>query len=170
MTDAEPRDLSRLRADQRVWLATTLFTRISLAAGFLSAIADRLGLWGGAGTSHVAWGNFDVFTQYVHLLAPYLPAALQGAVAWAATLIEAILACALLLGIVVRWTALASAATLMVFATSMFVFSGFEAPLNASVFSAAAAAVCLALAPPGSYSVSLDHLRQSRRKNQTSPT
>ena len=50
-------------------------------------------------------------------------------------------AATLLLSVALRWTALASAATLVVFAASMFFCSGFEAPLNASVFSAAAAAL-----------------------------
>jgi len=52
-------------------------------------------------------------------------------------------------------TALASAATLVVFACSMFFFSGLEATLSASVFSAAAAALLLALCPPGSDVVSI---------------
>jgi hypothetical protein len=48
------------------------------------------------------------------------------------------------------------------FAVSMFIFAGFETPLNASVFTAAGAALLLMLAPPGSYTVSLDHLHDSR--------
>jgi len=75
-------------------------------------------------------------------------------------------AATLLLSVALRWTALASAATLVVFAASMFFCSGFEAPRNASVFSAAAAALLLALCPPGSDVVSIDHLRRSRRPEQ----
>ncbi len=45
----------------------------------------------------------------------------------------------------------AGAATLMVFGVSMFVFAGFETPFNASVFTAAAAALLLGLAPESSH-------------------
>ncbi|MEV0079443.1 hypothetical protein AB0H58_23825 [Nocardia neocaledoniensis] len=41
----------------------------------------------------------------------------------------------------------------------MFFFSGFETPLNASVFSAAAAAALLALSPPSSHVLAVDRLR-----------
>jgi uncharacterized membrane protein YphA (DoxX/SURF4 family) len=68
----------------------------------------------------------------------------------------------LLLGVKIRWAALGSAATLVVYAVSMFIFAGFETPLSASVFTAAAAALLLMLAPPGSYAVTLDDLHDSR--------
>ncbi|MCT7367383.1 hypothetical protein A7R75_00120 [Mycolicibacterium llatzerense] len=58
----------------------------------------------------------------------------------------------------------ASAGTLLAFAASMFLFSGFETPLSASVFSAAAAAMLLVLRPPGKDILSLDHLRRHGRK------
>jgi hypothetical protein len=62
--------------DQRIWSAATIFARVTLAAGFLSAAADRFGVWGKAGTNQVGWGNFETFTQYVQTLALYLPAKL----------------------------------------------------------------------------------------------
>jgi hypothetical protein len=40
------------------------FLRLALATGFLSAGADRLGLWGPRGTPGVAWGGFDSFLAY----------------------------------------------------------------------------------------------------------
>jgi hypothetical protein len=49
----------------------------------------------------------------------------------------------------------------------MFIFAGFETPLNASVFTAAGAALLLMLAPPGSYTVSLDHLHDSRTSERS---
>ncbi|RDH74174.1 DoxX family protein [Mycolicibacterium moriokaense] len=151
--------------DKRIWSAATIFARAALAAAFLSAVADRFGLWGQPGTSQVGWGNFETFTQYAQTLAPYLPAKLVSAVAWGSTVVEILLGSALLLGVKVRWAALGSAATLVVFAVSMFVFGGFETPLSASVFSAAAAALLLALAPPGTYPASVDHLRESMRRS-----
>ena len=76
MVDVTCTDLSRMSQDQRIWSAATIFARAALAAGFLSAVADRFGLWGKAGTNQVGWGNFETFTQYVQTLAPYLPAKL----------------------------------------------------------------------------------------------
>jgi uncharacterized membrane protein YphA (DoxX/SURF4 family) len=143
--------------------AATVFARLALAAGFLSAVADRFGLWGDAGTNQVGWGNFDAFTRYVQTLAPYLPTASVTATAWGVTVIEVLLGVTLLVGVKIRWAALGSAATLLVFAVSMFVFSGFETPLSASVFTAAAAALLLTLTPPASHTFSLDRLLVNRR-------
>jgi len=143
--------------------AVVVFARLALAAGFLSAVADRFGLGGGPGTGGVAWGEFGRFVQYVHQLAPYLPGLLLNGAAWAATVAELVLGLALLLGIALRWSAYASAALLVVFALSMAFFVGFEAPLGYSVFSAAAASLLLALAAPGADALSLDRLLRRRR-------
>src|SRR5262244_2402672 len=35
-----------------------LFARFALGASFLSAVADRFGLWGPYGAKNVSWGNF----------------------------------------------------------------------------------------------------------------
>jgi len=48
--------------------AVVVFARLALAAGFLSAVADRLDLWGRPGTGGVAWGEFGRFVQYVRRL------------------------------------------------------------------------------------------------------
>jgi uncharacterized membrane protein YphA (DoxX/SURF4 family) len=166
MVNAGRNDSTRLIDDQRIWSAVTIFARLALASGFLSALADRFGLWGEPGTGQVGWGSFQRFTQYVQTLAPYLPDELLIVVAWAVTVVETLLAGSLLLGMKTRWAALGSAITLMVFALSMFVFDGFETPLSASVFTAAAAALLLMLAPSGTYAVSFDNLRKSRRSNR----
>ena len=50
-----------------------IFLRLALAAGFLSAVADRFGLWGPPGTPGVAWGGFDRFLAYTGKLLWYLP-------------------------------------------------------------------------------------------------
>ncbi|MEV0684672.1 MauE/DoxX family redox-associated membrane protein [Nocardia sp. NPDC050378] len=144
------------------WAAATLFTRVALGAGFLSAVADRFGMWGEPGTGNVAWGDFTAFTSYVEDLAPYLPDALVDITAWASTGVEIVLGIALLLGVLLHWTAIASLVTLVAFGGSMFFFSGFQTPLNASVFSAAAAAALLALSPPSSHVLALDRLRAAR--------
>ena len=159
--------LSGMRArltenDLLSWRAATLFARVALAAGFLSAVADRFGWWGPAGTGNVTWGTFEAFTDYVGDLAPYLPTSLLGLAAWGATIGEIVLGIALLLGVALRWTALASVAMLLVFAVSMFIFAGFETPFSASVFTAASAALLLALTPVNSHVLSVDLLLRSR--------
>jgi hypothetical protein len=42
----------------------TVFMRFALGASFLSAVADRFGLWGAYVQPHVAWGDFSRFTAY----------------------------------------------------------------------------------------------------------
>jgi hypothetical protein len=94
------------------------FRAISVRAGFLSAVADRFGLWGAAGTNNVAWGNFNACTPNLRVLAPYFPAGLLDVAAGGATLAEIALGVALLRDVALRWTAQASAATLVVFAAA----------------------------------------------------
>jgi hypothetical protein len=55
MADVTRTDLTRMSQDQRIWSAATIFARVTLAAGFLSAMADRFGLWAEAGTNQVGW-------------------------------------------------------------------------------------------------------------------
>ena len=52
----------------------TLLLRMGLGIGFLSAVADRLGMWGAFGQPNVEWGDFSRFLEYTHLLNWYLPA------------------------------------------------------------------------------------------------
>ncbi|MGA5543581.1 DoxX family membrane protein [Mycobacterium sp. NPDC051198] len=140
-TDAAPSE------NKLLLRAAIVFARLALATAFLSAVADRFGLWGPPGTPNVFWGSFESFTAYVDVLAPYLPGVLVDIVAWGATIVEIVLAVGLLLGVALRWTAFASAATLLIFGVSMFVFAGFETPFSASVFTAAAAALLVGAAP-----------------------
>src|SRR5215468_4125345 len=125
-----------------------ILLRLALAAGFLSAVADRFGLWGPPGTPGVAWGEFDVFLTYTGKLLWYLPAGLVPAAGWAATAAEVALAVGLLAGVRLRAVALASGALLSVFAATMTVALGPEPPLSSSVWSAAAGAFLLASLRP----------------------
>src|SRR5689334_17930898 len=52
------------------WIAVWLL-RVALAFSFLSAVADRFGLWGQFG-SGVAWGDFERFTAYTAQLLWFL--------------------------------------------------------------------------------------------------
>ena len=131
-----------------------LYARLALGAAFLSAVADRFGMWGAAG----GWGNFATFTAYTARVNSFMPAATIPFLAWAATIAEITLGVALLisglLGIVsarpaewMRWVALASASLLALFGTAMALSLGIKRPLDYSVFSASACALLLAVYP-----------------------
>ncbi len=121
-----------------------LILRITLAAGLLSAVADRFGLWGAAGTGSVAWGNFASFLVYTAKLNPWCPASLIPVVGWSATAAEAVLGVSLLFGYRLRGTAAAAALLTTIFGAAMALHAGWEAPLNYSVFGFAAGAYLLA--------------------------
>ena len=52
---------------------SSVFLRFALGLSFLSAVADRFGLWGQFGQPNVAWGNFSRFVEYTGRLNSYLP-------------------------------------------------------------------------------------------------
>src|SRR4051794_20936096 len=79
-----------------------IFLRFALAAGFLSAVADRFGLWGPPGTPGVAWGGFDRFLAYTGKLLWYPPPFLVPVAGWAATVLEVVLAVDLVAGVRLR--------------------------------------------------------------------
>ncbi|MCA9114484.1 MAG: DoxX family protein [Planctomycetaceae bacterium] len=120
------------------------FLRLSLAAGFLSAVADRFGLWGCPGTAGVVWGDWSAFLEYVALLHWFAPAAVIPALGWAATIAEVLLAVWLIMGCQLRIGALLSGLLMMQFALMMTLAIGIKAPLDYSVFGAAAGAFLLA--------------------------
>jgi len=128
--------------------AAPVAMRVALAAGFLSAVADRFGLWGPIGTPGVGWGGFAAFLAYTGKLLPFLPAPLVAVAGWAATAAEVTLAVALLVGVRVRLAALASGVLLLTFAIAMTTALGPEAPLSYSVWTAAAGAFLLAQDQP----------------------
>ena len=118
-----------------------LYARATLGIGFLSGIADRFGLWRG---KNVGYGNFDGFIQYTAKVNSFMPASSILFLAWAATIAELVLGILLLLGIWLRWTAVASAILLILFGTAMAISFGLKSPLDYSVFAASAAAFLLA--------------------------
>jgi uncharacterized membrane protein YphA (DoxX/SURF4 family) len=133
------------------WLP--LFIRVAISAGFLSAVADRFGLWGAAGAAGVAWGNFDSFVTYTGQLTPWAPRWLVPALAWIATVLEVLLGLQLLIGLRTRVAAVASGVLLLSFAFGMLLHSGPKAPLDYSVVAAASAAFALAVLGAGRLSV-----------------
>jgi len=120
-----------------------LFARIALAAGFLSAVADRWGLWGAPGAPGVSWGAWAPFVAYTAKLNFGAPAPLAQGLAIVATAAELVLGLALLVGWRLRAVALASAALLLLFALAMAASGNPKSALDYSVLSAAAAALLL---------------------------
>ncbi len=122
----------------------SLALRVALATAFLSAVADRFGLWGPPGTPNVSWGEFDSFLDYTALLLWFLPTKTVPWFGWAATGLEVMLAIGLLSGYGIRWFALGSAVLLILFAVPMTIALGVEPAFSYSVWTAAAAASLLA--------------------------
>jgi putative oxidoreductase len=120
------------------WIS--LYARLALGAAFLSAVALRFGLWG----KDRGWGNFANFERYTAQVNSFMPAFTIPFLAWTATIAETALGIALILGLWLRWTALASAALLFLFGVAMAISFGIRSPLDYSVFSASSAALLLA--------------------------
>lgn len=119
------------------------FVRLGLAAAFLSAVADRLGIWGPPGAEGVVWGDLQNYESYVALLNWFSPAVFVPALGWIATTAEITIAAGLLVGWKLRWFALAAGVLLTTFAVAMFGAIGIKPPLDYSVLSAASAAYLL---------------------------
>ncbi|WP_193214167.1 DoxX family protein [Luteolibacter marinus] len=130
--------------DRRLLRLVVVALRVSLAASFLSAVGDRFGLWGPAGSGNVAWGSFDAFLDYTGQLFYYLPPAVIPVLGWLATVGEMVLAAGLLLGWRLRWFAIGSGLMLASFALAMTIAQGAELALSYSVWTSSAAAFMLA--------------------------
>ena len=131
----------------------SLYLRLALGVAFLSAVADRFGVWGPPGGHNVAWGDFTRFTEYAAKVNPWAPPGVVSMLAWTATLAEIVLGVALLLGVYTRSAALASGVLLSLFAIGMTIGTGVKTAFDASVFSAAAGAFALALLGADPWSV-----------------
>lgn len=140
----------------------SLYLRLALGAGFLSAVADRLGWWGSPGTPNVAWGNFQNFLSYTAKLNPWFPRVWIPAIGWTATICEACFGMMLIIGYRTRWAALLSGLLALAFAIGMVCGVGVHAPLNYSVFVVSAGSFLLAGVKR--YPLSLDNWREARRQ------
>jgi uncharacterized membrane protein YphA (DoxX/SURF4 family) len=117
--------------------------RLSLAAAFLSAVADRFGWWKPFGQG--SWGSMGAFADYAHQLVPFASGWLLTVIVWAATVIETTLGGLLLIGWRPKLVGTATCLVLIIFGTAMAVSLGMESPLSYSVFSAASAAAAYAI-------------------------
>ncbi len=122
---------------------SSVFLRLALGISFLSAVADRFGLWGVYGQPYVACGNYARFVDYTAKLNWFLPASTIPTAAIVSTVAETLFGLLLVVGWKTRITALLSGVLLTIFALAMTMALGVKAPLNFSVFSAAGGAFLL---------------------------
>lgn len=116
------------------------YARIALGGAFLSAVAARFGLWRDRGPH-----PFAQFIQYMAEVNSFLPASFAPLLAVMATIAEATLGILLVAGFKPRWTGFASAILLALFGIAMAISGGIKSALDASVFSASAAALLVAV-------------------------
>jgi uncharacterized membrane protein YphA (DoxX/SURF4 family) len=120
-----------------------LFLRIALSLSFLSAVADRFGLWGRPGDAGVAWGNWEAFITYSNTLNSFLPTSIAYFAGVVATVAEILFGILLLIGYKIRLTALLSGILLCCFALAMTFAFGPKSPFDYSVWTAAGGAFLL---------------------------
>lgn len=140
------------------------FLRLALGAGFLSAVADRLGFWGPPGTPLVAWGNFHNFLLYTAKLNPWCPASCLLLLGAFVTIAEAGLGILLVVGFLTRIAGFLTGIITLVFALAMTFVLGVHAPLNYSVFVFSAASFLLASQAPDK--LSIDSCRELKRSQE----
>lgn len=140
----------------------TIYLRLALGIGFLSAVADRFGWWGPPGTPNVAWGTFHNFLTYTAKLNPWFSGSWIRAIGWTATVCEACFGAMLVIGYRTRAASVGSGLLTLAFAIGMVCGIGIHAPLNYSVFAASAGAFLLAGAE--TYPLSLDAWVEGMRR------
>ena len=161
--DGVTRQLSWLKLSRPSNLAVA-FLRLALGAGFLSAVADRMGFWGPPGTSLVSWGNFHNFVLYTAKLNPWCPPACLPLLGVSVTIAEAGLGILLILGLSTRVAALLTGMIALAFASAMAFVLGVHAPLNYSVFVFSAASLLLASQVPDN--LTIDQFRDLKSLHQ----
>lgn len=119
-----------------------LFLRLTISVGFLSAVADRFGLWS---KENSTWGNWENFLNYTKVLNPFLPENLISPIGGIATALEIIFPLFLLIGFKTELFAKLSGYLLLLFGLSMVFSVGIKAPLDYSVFTGSAACFALSL-------------------------
>ncbi len=117
-----------------------VFLRISIAIGFLSAVADRFGLYA---KEVSAWGNWTAFVDYTQQMNPWFPETIIPGLAILATTLEIVLSINLLFGFKTEITAKLSGVLLLIFGLSMTLAFGIKPALDYAVFSLSAAAFAL---------------------------
>lgn len=128
----------------------SLSLRCALSAGFLSAVASRLGLWGRHSSG---WNKFLDYTAQVN---SFVPHSLIPVLAITSTILELTLGVMLLIGFKTNYAAMGAAVLTLLFALAMTLSYGIKEPLDYSVFVFSAGAFLLATVPY--YKLSIDQL------------
>lgn len=117
-----------------------LALRLAISLGFLSAVADRLGMWS---EQFSTWGTWDAFLSYTAMINPWFGESIIPAIGLIATVLEVVFAVFLLIGFKTSLFAKLSGCLLLIFAISMTFSTGIKGAFDYSVFTAAAAAFAL---------------------------
>ena len=149
-----------------------LLLRIGIGVGFLSAVADRFGLWGPFGQPNVEWGDFSRFLEYTHTLNWYLPGGMIPLLGGIATGAEILFGLLILVGWHTRVAALLSGLLLLTFGVAMTLALGIKAPLNFAVLTGVGGALLLANCEGFPFSVDelLFYRTIKRRTDESSTT
>ncbi|MBT8264123.1 MAG: DoxX family protein [Eudoraea sp.] len=119
-----------------------LFLRFGIGAGFLSAVADRFGLWP---AEVAAWGNWENFLDYTQVINPLISTALIPVFGVIATGAELLFGVSLLLGFKTELVAKLSGFLMLIFALAIAFSTGIKGVFDYSVFAASAAAFGLSV-------------------------
>ncbi|PCJ67254.1 MAG: DoxX family protein [Bacteroidetes bacterium] len=117
-----------------------LFLRLAISIGFLSAVADRFGLWS---PDISVWGNWSNFLGYTQVINPWFPNSMISIVGVIATSAEIVFALCLIVGFKTEIFAKLSGFLLLIFALAMTFSTGIKGALDFSVFTASIGAFAL---------------------------
>lgn len=133
-----------------------LLLRVSLGIAFLSAVADRLGIWGPPESALTGWGNWENFVAYSGTLTFGSSGIVAEGLGFIATLLEFVLGIFLIIGYKIKYSATLSGFLLLLFGIGMTFNTHIKYALDYSVFSACFGAFLLAYQSVDKWS--LDHL------------
>lgn len=119
-----------------------IFLRLAIATSFLSAVADRFGMWS---TEVSVWGNWNSFLEYTQIINPWFPDSMISIIGIIVTTAEILFAICLIIGFKTELFAKLSGFLLLLFALSMTFSTGIKGAFDFSVFSASAGAFALSL-------------------------
>lgn len=117
-----------------------LYLRLAIGVGFLSAVADRFGLWS---PELSVWGNWNKFLEYTQVLNPMAPEGFIPVLGFVATAAEIFFGLFLLMDFKTELFAKLSGVLLLIFALSMTFSTSIKGAFDFSVLTASAASFAL---------------------------
>ncbi|WP_300599843.1 DoxX family membrane protein [Niabella sp.] len=150
--------------NSRLTTFSQLFLRLAISGSFLSAVADRFGIWGKPGSPKVVWGNWENFLSYSNTVNSYAGPPLNSLMAILATALEILLPVLLITGYKLRWASITAGILLLCFGAAMTYSFGMKPGLDFSVWTGAASAFLLSCFDR--YGYSIDNLVNQKKKNR----